>query len=156
MPCNTPFHTNPCAVWFPTVSQHWGTAGKCLLRRGGEGRQAPTGGYPTHRRGLGAEPRLPGLHGEPPAGAVPAQSPVLRQPVSCPAPTWPSKAGGSGPWHLLAVSSCSRLPAPRGYLRALRGQEQAGCQQRPRTQGVGPRWLWGAGGGSCLPHYSDP
>lgn len=136
---DTPFCTNSCAVWSPTVSQHRGSAGKRLPWRGGEGRQAPASGHCACCRGLGAEPRLPGLHGEPSAGPVPAQSPLLGQPASTQPPLGP---GGSGPGHLLAVNSCPRLPAPRGYLHALWGQEQAGCC-RAQTQGVGPRRLWG-------------
>lgn len=135
---NTPSALTLC-VW-PTVGQHRGSAGERLLRRGGEGRQAPAGGHPARLRGLGAESRLPGLHGEPPAGAVPAQSPLLRQPASRPVTPWPSEAGGRGPWHLLAVNSCPRLPALRGYLHALWGQEQAGRWRPDSGSGAKPAW----------------
>lgn len=109
---------NPCTVCSPAVAQHGGTSGEHLLGGGGEGRQAPAGGHPARPRGLRAEPGLPSVHGEPAAGAVPARGPLLGQPAAR-WPPRPSKAGGGGPWRVLAVDSCPRLPprSPRGAAR---------------------------------------
>lgn len=104
-----PFCTNPHAVCSPVVGQHRSPAGECLLRRGGEGRQAPSGGHPSRRRGLRAEPGLPGLHGEPAAGAVLARSALLGPPAAREPLAQQGRRGG--PWRLLAVNPCPRLPA---------------------------------------------
>lgn len=145
---------NACAPWPPAVSQHRGAAGQRLLRRGGEGRQAPAGGRPACRRGRGAEPGLPGLRGEPPAGPVPAWGPLLGQ--RPPATPRPSKAGGGGPWRLPAVNSVLASLARRGRLRAVRGQERAGRRHAaPRLREQGHA---GSGGpaGARASHHSDP
>ena len=104
-----PFRTNPHAICSPVVGQHRGPTGERLLWRGGEGRQAPSGGHPSRRRGLRAEPGLPGLHGEPAAGAVLARSPLLGPPVAREPSAQQGRRGG--PWRLLAVNPCPRLPA---------------------------------------------
>lgn len=146
--------TNPRAVWSPAVGQHRGPTGKRLLGRGGEGRQAPAGGHPSRRRGLGAEPGLPGLHGEPPAGSVPARSLLLGQPAAQ-RPPRPSKAGAAGPGVCLLCESLSSPPPPESLPRRRRRQERAGRRTRPRTQGAGPRGLWGASGGTRHPFDPD-
>lgn len=101
--------TNPHAICSPVVGQHRGPAGERLLRRGGEGRQAPSGGHSSRRRGLRAEPGLPSLHGEPAAGAVLARSPLLGPPAAREPSAQQGRRGG--PWRLLAVNPCPRLPA---------------------------------------------
>lgn len=100
---------NACAPWPPAVTEHRGTPGQRLLRRGGEGRQAPAGGRPTCHRGRGAEPGLPGLRGEPPAGPVPAWGPLLGQ-----RPPGRPLAQQGRRWRALAAACCEFCPCLPG------------------------------------------
>lgn len=140
---STPFCTNPCAVWSSAVAQHGGAAGKCLLGRGGEGRQAPTGGHPARLRRLGAEPRLPGLHGEPPAGTVPSRSPLLGH--------WPPghpSAQQGRRRRALAFACCEFLSSPPQPPEATsvlcKDRSEQDASTRPPDSGSrATRALWG-------------
>lgn len=66
--------SNHCPFLSPVVSQHWGSTGRDVFRRWSEGSQAPPGRQFQESRGLWTEPRLPGLHGDPVADAIPARN----------------------------------------------------------------------------------
>lgn len=105
----------------PAVGEHRGAPGERLLGRGGEGRQAPPGGPPARPRGLGPDPGLPGLHGEPPAGAGPARGPLLGRPPGSPSP---------------ASARCDLCPGlrPRGD-RGSRTRTRPGLREQGRGLG---------------------
>lgn len=122
---------NACAPWPPAVTEHRGTPGQRLLRRGGEGRQAPAGGRPTCHRGRGAEPGLPGLRGEPPAGPVPAWGPLLGQ-----RPPGRPLAQQGRRWRALAAACCEFCPCLPGPQRPPPCSVGTGAS---RTPARGPR-----------------